>query len=446
MNIPQAIDIEEVVLGTMALESEPVHIGMSILNEQCFFHQPNQIIFRCIQYLHKNNLPVDMITIVNQLKANNYLEKVGGPYYVSQLTNRVASSSNFEVHCRILAQKAIQRQVIFNSQQLLNEAQQEGADVFELIDRYEKTFTSLTTGITGEKVESAKTIHEQMLERNKVILSRKGMSGVPSGFSGIDAITSGWQQPDFIILAARPAMGKSSLAAQLAKNPALQGIPTALFTLEMSSLQFYARMQSQESGIPVEKILRTGLNDYELQQLNQSCQGLINAPIYIDDTPGISIFNLRNKARKLKREKGIGLIVIDYIQLMTGDGKHGNREQELGSISRGLKGLAKELQIPIIALSQLSREVEKRADKRPQLSDLRESGSLEMDSDIVSFLYRPEYYGIMQDENGNSTAGKSLLIIAKHRNGPLADIPLGFEHNKTKFTDYQNISYGYTKY
>lgn len=287
MNIPQAIELEEVVLGTMLLESESTHIGLPILTEQCFFHVPNQIIFRCISYLYKNNLPIDILTVSNQLKTNNYLEKVGGPYYVSTLTNRVAGSSNFEYHCRILSQKNIQRQVISNSQQLLAEAQQEGADVFDLIDKYEKAFTTLTTGITGEVVSTAKTIHEQMLERNKILLSKKGMSGVTSGFSGIDRITSGWQQPDLVIIAARPAMGKSSLASQLVSNPAmLQGVPTALFTLEMSSYQFYARMQSQQSGIDVDKILRTGLTEYEVQQMNASCQGLINSPIYIDETPG----------------------------------------------------------------------------------------------------------------------------------------------------------------
>jgi replicative DNA helicase len=447
VNYPQAIDIEEVVLGAILLEPEAAHRALPIINEQCFFHVPNQIIFRCVSYLYKNNMPIDMLTVVNQLKANGYLQQVGGPYYVSQLTSKVASSANIEAHARILYQKFLQRRLIDISQNNLAAAQNETCDVFELIDSYEKNLSVLTTGIVGDTIESSATIHQQMLERNKILLTKKGMSGITSGFTGLDSVTSGWQEPDFIIIAARPAMGKSSLAAQLVTNPAInQGKPVALFTLEMSTMQFYARMQAQQSGINVEKILRTGLDDNETQQLNTSCQNLINAPIYIDDTPSISIFNLRNKARKLKREKGIAMIVIDYLQLMTAENKGGNREQEIGLISRSLKALAKELKIPIIALSQLSRDVEKRADKRPQLSDLRESGSLEMDTDLVAFLYRPEYYGIMQDEQGNSTAGKSLLIIAKHRNGSLADIPLNFEHAKTKFSDYQSNNYIYNNY
>lgn len=447
MNIPQAIEIEEIVLGSILLESEAAHRALSIVNEQCFFHIPNQIIFRCISYLYKNNMPIDISIVTNQLNSNGYLKQVGGPYYISTLTNKVASSANIETHCRILYQKFLQRRLIDISQNNLLAAQSEGCDVFNLIDSYEKNLSVLTTGIVGDTMESSATIHQQMLERNKILLTKKGMSGITSGFTGLDSVTSGWQEPDFIIIAARPAMGKSSLAAQLVTNPAInQGKPVALFTLEMSTMQFYARMQAQQSGINVEKILRTGLDDQETQQLNISCQNLINAPIYIDDTPSISIFNLRNKARKLKREKGIAMIVIDYLQLMTAENKGGNREQEIGLISRSLKALAKELKIPIIALSQLSRDVEKRADKRPQLSDLRESGSLEMDTDLVAFLYRPEYYGIMQDEQGNSTAGKSLLIIAKHRNGSLADIPLNFEHAKTKFSDYQSNNYIYNNY
>jgi replicative DNA helicase len=318
--------------------------------------------------------------------------------------------------------------------------------VFDLIDQYEKSVSGLTSGVVSDKVSSSSDIQKEMLERNAKILTRKGISGVATGFTLLDTITGGWQEPDLIILAARPAMGKSSLAAQLATYPAIQGIPAAIFTLEMSSHQFYARMQAQESGIDVEKILRTGLNEHEMAQLTNSCQRLTNAPLYIDDSAGISIFELRNKARKLCREKGVKLIIIDYLQLMTNKSKGGNREQEISEISRGLKSLAKELKIPIIALSQLSRQVETRADKRPMLSDLRESGAIEQDADIVSFLYRPEYYGIMQDEQGNSTAGKSLLIIAKHRNGSLADIPLNFEHAKTKFSDYQHNSYFPNKY
>jgi replicative DNA helicase len=330
------------------------------------------------------------------------------------------------------------RDVINIASSTLTEAYNPQSNISDLIDKYEKNLTEITTNLTGNNLISSRDIYVNMIERNRLILENGGKLGVTSGFKEIDKITSGWQEPDLIILAARPGMGKSSLAAQLVTNPSItQGKSVALFTMEMSTSQFYARMQSQQSGIPVEKILRTGLNEYEMNQLTNNCYSLINAPIFIDDTAGISIFDLKNKCRKLKREKNLGLIVVDYLQLITVPDHKGNREQEIGIISRTLKNIAKELNVPVIALSQLSRAVEARQDKRPMLSDLRESGSIEMDADIVSFLYRPEYYGIMQDEKGNSTSGVAMFIIAKHRNGPLADIMLNFEHEKTKFTDYQ---------
>jgi len=330
------------------------------------------------------------------------------------------------------------RDVISIASSTLTEAYNPQCKISDLIDKYEKNLTEITTNLTGNNIASSREIYANMIERNKLILENGGKLGVTSGFNGIDKITAGWQEPDLVILAARPGMGKSSLAAQLVTNPAItQGKSVALFTLEMSTSQFYARMQSQQSGIPVEKILRTGLNEYEMTQLTNNCAGLIGAPIFIDDTAGISIFDLKNKCRKLKREKNLGLIVVDYLQLITVPDHKGNREQEIGIISRSLKNIAKELKVPVIALSQLSRAVESRQDKRPMLSDLRESGSIEMDADVVSFLYRPEYYGIMQDEKGNSTSGMAMFIIAKHRNGPLADVMLTFEHEKTKFTDYQ---------
>ncbi len=447
MNIPQAIDIEEIVLGSILLESEAAHRALAIVNEQCFFHIPNQIIFRCISYLYKNNMPIDISIVTNQLNSNGYLKQVGGVYYVSKLTDKVASSANIEVHCRILYQKFLQRRLIDISQNNLLAAQSEGCDVFNLIEQYEKNLGDLTGGIVANSSVSSLDLHAQLLERNKTILTSGGITGIPSYFTEVDKIMGGWKNKRLLILAGRPGAGKSAIAIQFASNPAVNGgLPVAIFSLEMGALELYERMQSQHSGIASDKITRTGLTDYDISQLSMK---LANSPIHIDDTPSISVFELRSRARKLKREKGVKLIVVDYLQLMTGGSDFkGSREQEIGFISRSLKALSKELDVPIIALSQLSRGVESRgsSDHRPKLSDLRESGSIEQDADIVMFIHRPEYFGIMQDANGNSTAGKAELIIAKHRGGPLADIPLNFEHAKTKFSDYQSNSYFPNKY
>lgn len=786
MNIPQAIDIEEIVLGSILLESEAAHRALAIVNEQCFFHIPNQIIFRCISYLYKNNMPIDISIVTNQLNSNGYLKQVGGPHYVATLTNKVASSANIEAHCRILYQKFLQRRLIDISQNNLLAAQSEGCDVFNLIEQYEKNLGDLTGGIVANSSVTSLDLHAQLLERNKTILTSGGITGIPSYFTEVDKIMGGWKNKRLLILAGRPGSGKclglgtkiimfdgklknvediivgdklmgpdsnprtvlslargqeqmywirqnkgidyrvneshilslkssgtegsrihgevvnisvkdylsksrkfqirhkgyksgfnfeeqeiiidpyllglwlgdgsqsgvkisnpdkevidylqsyadefgmqlnnhnhlkeykcptwcltngmgqknqilnalrhynlidnkhiphvfyqnsrenrlkllaglidtdgyldqknmfeitqvnerlareikmlchslgfgctikevrkgiksinfigtyfrliisgdihlvptkikrkqaplnnpnksvlvtginvekdivddyygfeidgdhlflledstvthnTAIAIQFASNPAVNaGLPVAIFSLEMGALELYERMQSQHSGIASDKITRTGLTDYDISQLSMK---LANSPIHIDDTPSISVFELRSRARKLKREKGIKLIVVDYLQLMTGGSDFkGSREQEIGFISRSLKALSKELDVPIIALSQLSRGVESRgsSDHRPKLSDLRESGSIEQDADIVMFIHRPEYFGIMQDANGNSTAGKAELIIAKHRGGPLADIPLNFEHAKTKFSDYQSNNYMYKNY
>lgn len=450
MNIPQAIDIEEVVLGAILLESEASHVALPQLNEQCFFHVPNQIIFRCINYLYKNNMPIDIAIVTSQLNSNGYLKQVGGPYYIAKLTERVASSANVDTHCKILYQKFLQRRLIEISQNNLMNAQNDSCDVFDLIEQYEKNLNELTLGIVSNTSVTSRDLHNQLLERNKIILNSNGITGLPSGFTALDKITGGWQKNTLVILAARPGVGKSALAIQLASYPAIKfNTPTAIFSLEMGGIELYGRMQSQESGISSEKITRTGLSEYDISQLSSV---LATAPIFIDDTPSISVFELRSRARRLKREKGIELIIVDYLQLMTGgrDFK-GNREQEIGFISRSLKALSKELGIPIIALSQLSRSADYSSGgedkgKRPKLSDLRESGSIEQDADIVMFIHRLQAFGILQDANGNSTEGRAELLIAKHRAGPLADIPLSYEHNKTKFTDYQPVNYGYNKY
>jgi len=438
MNIPQATDIEAIVLGQILYFPKAIDEVVNRLTHEHFYHPSHSIIFKCCKWLHDTKKPIEYVTVIQALKDNKYLDSIGGAYFITKLTDNVLSPDNIEKHCDMLIEKKMLRDVITIASSTLTEAYNPQCKIADLIDKYEKNLTEITTNLTGNNIASSREIYANMIERNSLILANNGKLGVTSGFNGIDKITAGWQEPDLIILAARPGMGKSSLAAQLVTSPSIaQGKSVALFTLEMSTSQFYARMQSQQSGIPVEKILRTGLNEHEMNQLTNNCAGLIGAPIFIDDTAGISIFDLKNKCRKLKREKNLGLIVVDYLQLITVPDHKGNREQEIGIISRSLKNMAKELKVPVIALSQLSRAVELRQDKRPMLSDLRESGSIEMDADVVSFLYRPEYYGIMQDEKGNSTSGLAMFIIAKHRNGPLADVMLTFEHEKTKFTDYQ---------
>jgi replicative DNA helicase len=447
VNYPQAIDIEEVVLGAILLEQEAAHVALPQLNEECFFHAPHKIVFRCLAYLYKNNMPIDISIVTNQLNSNGYLKQVGGPYYVSKLTDKVASSANIDAHCKILYQKFLQRRLIDISQNNLLAAQSEGCDVFDLVNQYERSLEDLTLGVVPNNSVTSSDLHAQLLERNKTILTSNGITGLPSYFTEIDKIMGGWQPKTLSILAGRPGSGKSAISIQFAANPSINaGHSVAIFSLEMGAIELYGRMQSQQSGISSDKITRTGLTDYDISQLSNK---LATAPIFIDDTPSISVFELRSRARKLKREKNIKLIIVDYLQLMTGGSDFkGSREQEIGYISRSLKAISKELNVPIIALSQLSRGVESRgsSDHRPKLSDLRESGSIEQDADIVMFIHRPEYFGIMQDANGNSTAGKAELIVAKHRGGPLADIPLNFEHAKTKFSDYQANNYLYNNY
>ena len=349
----------------------------------------------------------------------------------------MAGAHNLPSHFKILQQHFIKRQVIKDCAELIEDAYDPTSDSLLLIDDLEKRATALTSTVITNAITSSSELFDKAIERNKLLQEKEGLSGVPTGFERMNKITGGWQNSDMIVLAARPAMGKTSLALKYCLVPALDGIPVGFFSLEMSKEQLYARLQSQETDIALEKFLRTGLDDSEVEILMEKGKDLRNAPIFIDDTPALTIFQLRNKARKLKRDHDIKMLVIDYLQLMSGGkGGRGNRENEISEISRGVKAIAKELDIPVIALSQLSRRVEERADKIPQLSDLRESGSIEQDADMVQFLYRPEYYGLTEDAEGNSTAGKASVIIAKHRNGGLANVTMNFTHNLVKFTDY----------
>jgi replicative DNA helicase len=383
--------------------------------------------------LADKSLPIDLLTVVEELKFKGELELVGGPYYVSKLTNAVVSSANIEAHARIVLQKFIQRELIRISGEIIGDAYEDTTDVFDLLDDAESKLFEITNNHLRSAFEDINTVLVKTIQRIEDMRNRdEDITGVPSGFPSLDKLTYGWQQTDLIVLAARPSVGKTAFALNLARSAALhptKPTPVVFFSLEMSSSQLVQRILSAESEIWLEKITRGKLEEHEMKQLyKRGIERLSNAPIYIDDTAALNIFELRAKCRRLKNKHDIGLIIIDYLQLMSGggDNKNGNREQEISKISRDLKGLAKELKVPIIALSQLSREVEKRKEgaKIPQLSDLRESGAIEQDADMVMFLYRPEYYDITANEMGESNKGETYVKIAKHRNGSLDTIKL----------------------
>lgn len=436
---PQAIDLEEVVLGAMMIDKKGVDEVIDILSPEAFYKQAHKHIFEAIFKLFENSEPVDLLTVSSQLKKDLKLDTIGGDFYLISLTQRVASSAHIEFHARIILQKYIQRSLIKISNEIIEDAYDEAKDVFDLLDNAEAKLYEVTQGNIKKSTETAQSLVIQAKKKIEDISNKEGLSGIPSGFDRLDRLTSGWQESDLIIVAARPGMGKTALTLSMARNIAVnQNIPVAFFSLEMSSVQLITRLISSETGLSSEK-LRTGrLEKHEWEQLNVKVKTLEKAPLFIDDTPSLSIFDLRAKARRLSSQYGIKLLVIDYLQLMTAGGsqKGGNREQEISTISRNLKALAKELSIPVIALSQLSRAVETRGgSKRPLLSDLRESGAIEQDADIVSFIYRPEYYKIDEwdDDERSPTEGQAEFIVAKHRNGGLDNIRLKFIGHLGKF-------------
>lgn len=442
---PQAIELEEAVLGALMLEKDALTNVIDILKPQSFYKEAHERIFSAIERLFARSEPVDILTVTQELKKTGELDIVGGPYYITQLTNRVASAANVEFHARIISQKYIQRELIRTSTETIKDAYEESSDVFDLLDKAEKGLFSIVEGNIRKNYDKMSTLIRKAIEQIETAKNRKdGLSGVPSGLTALDRLTSGWQNSDLLIIAARPAMGKTALVLTMARNAAVEfNKPVAVFSLEMSSLQLVTRLISSESELSGEKLKKGTLEDYEFQQLNDKIKKLAEAPLFIDDTPGLSVFELRAKARRLKEQHDIQLIIVDYLQLMTagGEGK-GNREQEISTISRSLKGLAKELNVPVIALSQLSRAVETRGgDKKPQLSDLRESGAIEQDADMVMFIHRPEYYNITEDETGMPTAGMAELIVAKHRNGPVDSVKVRYIGQYTKFGDLDTLDH-----
>lgn len=444
---PQAVDIEEAVLGAMMLEKNAINEAIDILTPESFYKEQHRHIFAAIQLLFQDSQPIDILTVTAKLRSLGNLELVGGPAFIASLTNRVASAANIEYHARIIQQKYIQRELINVASGTIRDAYEETADVFDLLDRTESGLYNITQGnIRKDYRKMFELLHEAIDEIEKAKKNTDGVSGVPTGFVDLDTMTSGWQKSDMIVIAARPAMGKTAFVLSMARNAAVQfGKPVAVFSLEMSAIQLVNRLISGEAELPSDKLRKGNLQPHEYEQLHARIKKLSEAPLFIDDTPALSIFELRAKARRLKQQHGIEMIIIDYLQLMTagGEGK-GNREQEISTISRSIKQIAKELEIPIIALSQLSRSVETRGgDKKPMLSDLRESGAIEQDADMVMFIYRPEYYDITSNEFGESNKGETHVRIAKHRNGSLETVKLRALLHIQKFVEMDEPDAGF---
>ncbi|GAB1418339.1 replicative DNA helicase [Bacteroidales bacterium] len=441
---PQAVDVEEVVLGAMMLQKEAVTNVIDILQPEVFYKEAHQRIFSSIKSLFANSNPIDILTVTKELLSTGELDLVGGPYYISQLTNRVVSSANIEFHARILQQKFIQRELIRISSDIIHDAYQDTTDVFDLLDRAESgLFQVSETNLRRSFLSMPDLVKEAIKDIEAAKQAGNSLLGVGSGFTVLDKITQGWQKSDLIILAARPSMGKTAFALNLARNAAVMfSKPVAFFSLEMSAIQLVMRLISSETELIAEKLRKGSLEAHEWQQLVTKVTPLVNAKLFIDDTPQLSVFELRAKCRRLKQQFDIQMVYVDYLQLMTTGGDNvGNREQEISTISRSLKSLAKELNIPVLALSQLSRSVESRpGSKKPILSDLRESGAIEQDADMVIFIYRPEYYGYNEGENKEDLSDTAFINIAKNRNGRTEEVKLRFIKSFARFDDHAQSS------
>ena len=442
---PQAPELEEAVLGAIMLEKDKLAEVLEIIqSEDCFYVDHHQKIYAAIRRLFDKGMPVDLLTVTEELRKSDELEIIGGAYYLTRLTMSVVSSAHVEAHARIVMEKFIQRELIRISGSVISDAYEDSTDVFDLLDKaesnlYEITDKHLRKNFKSLKEVLVKTVHEIEEAKNK----KDDLTGVPAGYKPLDRLTSGWQKTDLIILAARPAVGKTAFCLNLALNAAMNSskpFPVAFFSLEMGAGQLVKRLLAAVTEVSMEAITKGRMQEHEFIQMTQRMNKLATAPIFLDDQAALNIFELRAKARRLKQKHDIQLIIIDYLQLMQASiDKGGNREQEISKISRDLKALAKELEIPIIALSQLNRSVESRKESKvPQLSDLRESGAIEQDADMVMFLYRPEYYGINNDEMGNPIEGETHIHVAKHRNGSTDTVKVRFIKEYQKFVDLED--------
>ena len=436
---PQALEVERAVLGALMNDRDAYAVVCEILSPDSFYEQRNQLIYSAIRDLSMAEKPVDVLTVTDELERQGNLDKVGGAIYIADLSNKVASSANIEYHARIIAHKFLARQLISFASEIETKAFDGSMDIDDLMQEAEGSLFELSRrNMKKDYTQIDPVISNAVEVIQKAAANKDGLTGVPTGYHKLDNITSGWQASDLVIIAGRPAMGKTSFALSMAKNIAADyKVPMAFFSLEMSNVQLVNRLISNCCEIQGSKILNGQLKPDEWERLDKRLNNLIGSPLYVDDTPGLSVFELRTKARRLVRDHGVKIIMIDYLQLMNANGmRFSSRQEEVSTISRSLKQIAKELDIPILALSQLNRGVESREGlegKRPQLSDLRESGAIEQDADMVLFVHRPEYYHIYQDENGRDLHGMAQIIIAKHRKGATGDVLLNFRGEFTRF-------------
>jgi replicative DNA helicase len=439
---PQALDMEEAVLGALMLEKEAVITIVDILKPESFYKEAHQKIFSAIRDVSMREIPVDIFTVTEELRATGLIETVGGPVYLTQLTTKVVSAAHVEYHARIVAQKYIQRELIRVSTEIQTRSFDDTYDITELLDFSEDAIFQIAEGnIKREVAPINEVIKEAIEEIEKAGKREDALVGIPSGFTKLDRLTSGWQKAELTIIAARPSMGKTAFALTMARNMAIDhGKKVAIFSCEMSSIQLVNRLIIAETDIAGDKIKNGRLTEDEWKQLDMRIKKLVQAPVFIDDTPAITITELRAKCRRLMAQHKLDIIIIDYLQLMTGPVNSGSREQEVSNISRSLKSIAKELNVPVIALSQLNRSAELRGGlKRPQLSDLRESGAIEQDADMVIFIHRQDKFGILTFEDGSSTRGIAEIMLAKNRNGPVDDVRLRFREEKAMFMDLEDF-------
>ena len=433
---PQSLDVEESVLGAVMLERRAIKEIGDFLHPEHFYSEQHKEIFQAIVELFRNERPIDMRTVIDLLRKNGKIELVGGAYYIAELTSKVSSAANVEYHARIIIEKWLKRETIMIASKMHQEAYEDTSDPFELLEESSRSILKITP-VNTRNISDAKSILQATIANMQAKKGNNGVVGVPSGYYSHDRVTFGWQKANLIIIAARPSMGKTAWVLNIILNAVIKfAVPVAFFSLEMSKIQLGERVNAILSEIELEKIIKGELDEFEWRRIMEATAEFARSPLYIDDSAALSIFDMKARAKRMKEEYGIQMIVVDYLQLMKGD-KDGNREQEISSISRGLKELSKDLDVPVIALSQLSRSVETRGgDKRPMLSDLRESGSIEQDADVVEFLYRPAYYGIMTDQEGNGLENVMEVIIAKNRQGALDNIVLKFIGKYTKVMDY----------
>ena len=432
---PQAVEVEMAVLGAMLLQPEStVSPAVSLLSEDAFYKEAHRKIYQAITALYEKNEPIDMITVGDELRRREQLDDVGSMMYLAQLTSDVVSTANIETHCRIVLEKALKRQLIETNSGIIHDCYQDSTDAFEVIDEAETQLFKLSERLMKKSYVDLKTVVKPLM--NTILLAtkeRSGVTGVPTGYSMLDNMTGGWQKTDLIVLAARPSMGKTALALSMARNAAIDHeVPTGIFSLEMSKEQLAMRLLCAEARVNMQKVRTGRIKESEYAKLATHVGRLEDAPIYIEDTPGISILELRAKARRMVEERGARLIMVDYMQLMTAPGYKDSREREIATISRSLKGLAKDLEIPIIAISQLNRSVEQRTGGKPMLSDLRESGSIEQDADVVMFVHRNREPDAPPEEQNRAT-----IIIGKQRNGETGEVPLAWIGDYARFENLE---------